>query len=130
MPNRPVTPTIDSSKMPIKGLHEHIRPKNSVDEFLGYGPQGPIIRMLMIAGQSFAAAVSTSKHAARSDLKFPQWADDWKNPAIARRTATRVADRVIGPPAYCRITQTGSKETSRMVLSDVCLTSASQACTI
>src|SRR5215208_279834 len=98
--------------------------------FLGNRQSGTIIRMLMISAGSFAAALSINKNAGRSGLKFVQCADDWKNRAIARRMATRVADRVTGPPAYCRITQTGSKDTSRMVLSDVFLTSGSQACTI
>jgi hypothetical protein len=35
--------------MPIKGLHEHPRPKNPVDEFLGDRQQETTIRMLMIA---------------------------------------------------------------------------------
>jgi hypothetical protein len=49
----PRHPTIDSSKMPIKGLHEHTRLKNSVDEFLGNRQQEATIRMLMIAGWQF-----------------------------------------------------------------------------
>jgi hypothetical protein len=68
----PRRPTIDSSKMPIKGLEEHTRPKNSVDEFLGHRQHKATIRRLMIAGESFAAADWISKHAARSDLHFVQ----------------------------------------------------------
>jgi hypothetical protein len=49
----PRHPTIDSSKMPIKGLEEHTRPKNSVDEFLGHRQHKATIRMLMITGGDF-----------------------------------------------------------------------------
>jgi hypothetical protein len=49
MPNRPGHPTIASSKMPIKGLHEHTRRKNSVDEFLDHRLQEGMLRMLKIA---------------------------------------------------------------------------------
>jgi hypothetical protein len=130
MPNRPGHPTIDSSKTPIKGLHEHTRPKNSVDEFWGHRRHEAMIRMLKIVGVGYSAAILFNKHAVRSDSPVLQCTDDGKIRASDRRAATRATDRVTGHPTYCRITQTGSKETSRMVLSDVCLTSGSQACTI